>query len=283
MRASPSTSTGSDLKVYQALPYYVSAGQSAAILPSATPVGNATIAVTYNGQTSATAQVKVVKTAFGILTLNGAGSGPAAAFDTHSSYLGLSNAANPGEVVTLWGTGLGPATGNETTVGGTAGDLGNNVPITVWVGGKQATVQYHGRSQYPGLDQINVYVPTGVTGCYVSVVVQGGNIVSNFATIPVATSGRVCSDINGMASSDIQVLLAKGTFTQGSITIDKSTNQSPAITVGPVTVPGGTTTTDSVSAGFIQWTPRSTALLWGLATRSRWADAYWPHTRILRR
>ena len=38
--------TGSDGKTYQAIPYYVSATQSAAILPSSTPTGNATISVT---------------------------------------------------------------------------------------------------------------------------------------------------------------------------------------------------------------------------------------------
>ena len=156
--------TGSDGKTYQALPYYVSAGQIAGILPSATPVGNATITVAYNGQTSAAAQVKVVKTAFGILTLNGAGSGSAAAFDTHSNYLGATNAANPGEVVTLWGTGLGPSPDSDTATTTKPTDLGSSVPITVWVGGVQATVQYHGRSQYPGLDQINVFVPSGVSG-----------------------------------------------------------------------------------------------------------------------
>src|ERR1035437_3502147 len=203
--------TGSDGKTYQAIPYYVSATQSAAILPSSTPTGNATISVTYNSQTSAQAQVAVVKTAFGILTLNGTGSGDAAAFDARNNYLGLINAANPGEVVTLWGTGLGPAFGDETSVGVTAGDLGSNVPITVWVGGQQAAaVQYHGRSQYPGLDQLNVVVPAGASGCSVSVVVQGGSMVGNLVTISVAATGRVCSDMNGLPSSIVQSLFAKG-------------------------------------------------------------------------
>ena len=218
--------TGSDGKTYQAIPYYVSATQSAAILPSSTPTGNATISVTYNSQTSAQAQVAVVKTAFGILTLNGTGSGDAAAFDARNNYLGLINAANPGEVVTLWGTGLGPAFGDETSVGGTAGDLGSNVPITVWVGGQQAAVQYHGRSQYPGLDQLNVVVPAGASGCSVSVVVQGGSMVSNFVTIPVAATGRVCSDMNGLPSSIVQSLFAKGNFSIGFIYLSKTTNFS---------------------------------------------------------
>jgi uncharacterized protein (TIGR03437 family) len=248
--------TGSDGKTYQAIPYYVSAGQSAGILPSATPVGNANLTVTYDGRTSTPAQVKVVKTAFGILTLNGAGSGPAAAFDQHYNYLGFTNAANSGEVVTLWGTGLGPASGDEAAVGATMGDLGNNVPITVWVGNQQATAQYHGRSQYPGLDQINIIVPSGAYGCYVSVVVEGGNMVGNVATIPIVAGGRTCSDtlITPLSGSDIQALLNKGTFSLGTAAITKSTAQQPVISVGGQTFGGGTTTTDQATSSFARWT-----------------------------
>jgi uncharacterized protein (TIGR03437 family) len=93
--------TGSDGKTYQAIPYYVSSSQSAAILPSATPLGDATIAVSYNGQTSAAAPMKVVQTAFGILTMSGDGSGAVAAFDVHGSFLGPNNAANPGDIITF--------------------------------------------------------------------------------------------------------------------------------------------------------------------------------------
>jgi uncharacterized protein (TIGR03437 family) len=185
---------GSDGNTYHAIPYYVSSSQSAAILPSATPVGDATIAVTYNGQTSAAAPVKVVKTAFGTLAVNGAGSGAAAAFDASYNLLSPTNAANPNEVITLWGTGLGPANGDETALGGTSYDLGDAVPITVSIGGKKGALQYHGRSQYPGLDQINVVVPAGVSGCYVPVEAQGGALAGNLVTIPVAAGGRVCTD-----------------------------------------------------------------------------------------
>jgi uncharacterized protein (TIGR03437 family) len=40
---------------------YTSAKQVAAILPSDTPEGTGTITVTYNGQTSATAPIRVVR------------------------------------------------------------------------------------------------------------------------------------------------------------------------------------------------------------------------------
>src|SRR5207248_153455 len=58
-----------------------------------------------------------------------------------------------------------------------------------------ATVAYHGRSVYPGFDQINVIVPSGAApGCYVSIVVRSGGIVSNFATIPLSADGNFCLD-----------------------------------------------------------------------------------------
>jgi uncharacterized protein (TIGR03437 family) len=137
--------------------YFVSDGQIAAILPSATPTGTGQITVTLNGQTSQPGAITVVQSAFGMLSLNGVGNGPAAVFDVNSRYVNLTNAANPGDFITLWGSGLGPVTGDET-ITQTPMNL-TNIPIEVDIGGKSAVVQYSGRSIYPGLDQINVQVP----------------------------------------------------------------------------------------------------------------------------
>src|SRR5579863_8261957 len=160
--------------------YYVLPTQLAAILPSATPVGTGTITVSNNGQTSAPAPIQVVQSNFGILTYYGTGSGFASAFDAAfpatSPYLGLTASANPGDVLTLWGSGVGPDPGNpDETVPQTPNNLQNSVPIEVEIGGIQATILYAGRSIYPGLDQINVTVPPGVSpGCHVSLVVRSG-------------------------------------------------------------------------------------------------------------
>ena len=54
--------------------YYAIPTQVAAVLPSTTPVGTGTITVKYKGQTGM-APITVTKSAFGILTANGAGSG----------------------------------------------------------------------------------------------------------------------------------------------------------------------------------------------------------------
>src|SRR5436190_6205639 len=58
-----------------------SAKQITAVMPSAMPSGSGTLTVTLNGHTSAPAPVQVAPAAFGINTLNGAGSGPAQIVD----------------------------------------------------------------------------------------------------------------------------------------------------------------------------------------------------------
>ncbi len=148
----------------QPLLYYLSPTQINAVLPSSTPVGKAHT-VTNSGGTSTGYPINVVASAFGLLTFNWLG--PLAGFNAsnNGAYLGFSASANPGDILELWGTGLGPVA--DDAAGGPV-----SAPATVYIGGIAADVQYHGRSSYTGLDQINVVVPTGVTGCNVSVVVQ---------------------------------------------------------------------------------------------------------------
>jgi uncharacterized protein (TIGR03437 family) len=201
--------------------YYVTPTQIAGILPSNTPVGSGMLSVLNNGTVVASTTIQVVQSGFGILTLNGLGTGQAAAFDVNNNYLSFINALHPEEYVILWGTGVGPvAAGTNETVKQTPTNL-SNVPFKAWIGGMPATVYYHGRSTYPGLDQVILIVPKGVTpGCYVSVVTQSGNIVSNTATIPVASSGRTCSEpTEGVSASQYQTLESLGTISFGFIAI----------------------------------------------------------------
>ena len=89
--------------------YYLSPTQINAVLPSNTPVGTGQIMVGNNGQSRAmAAPIQVVRSAFGILTSNGMGAGPAAATDPQGRPLGDTNAANPGEYITLWGSASDP-------------------------------------------------------------------------------------------------------------------------------------------------------------------------------
>jgi uncharacterized protein (TIGR03437 family) len=230
--------------------YYLFPSQIGAVLPSATPVGTGTITVTTSAGTSADFPIQVVASAFGLLTTNN-GAGPVQGYDAsinasnQYTLFGFSEAANPGDILELWGTGLGPVTGDATGVSVT--------PMAqVFIGGIAAGVQYAGRSGFTGLDQINVVVPAGVSGCYVSVVVQTGNYVSNFATLPVAAKGsRTCSDTSNLLSTSLLNELAqKGTLNIGSVGLNKST--TPGTMVGGITVGGGTT--DSGSATFLKLT-----------------------------
>ena len=204
----------------QAIPYYVTPGQIAAILPSATPVGTGTITVTNNGQTSKPANIQVVQTEFGLDTLYGTGSGPAVAEDAKGNVLTPTNAANPGQAIVLWGSGVGPDPGNpnETIYPQKQNNL-TNLNIEVDIGGIPATVAYLGRSLYPGLDQINVTVPPNVQpGCFVSVVVWTGTNMSNFGSLPIAASGQTCSDqVIPYSGTELETLGTKGAVNVGTL------------------------------------------------------------------
>lgn len=194
--------------------------QVAALLPSNTPVGAGTLTVMYNGQSGST-PVTVVASNFGILSVNETGTGPAIATHVNNTVISDTNAANTGEEIMIWGTGLGPlpsGISDAAAPGSNGGNIGN---ITVWVGGVQANVVYHGRNPSdPGLDQINLNIPNGVSGCYVSLVVQTGNLVSNTTTLAIAPNGTTCSDPNGLSLSSLTpALTANGAARIGFITV----------------------------------------------------------------
>jgi hypothetical protein len=219
-------------------------------------VGTGTLTVVMPNTNTANIPITVVQSAFGILTLNQAGTGAAWAFDANNSYatIGYATAANPGDVIVFYGTGLGPVTGDETQ---TQSQTNLSTPIEVDIGGVSAQVAYHGRTVFPGLDQVNVTVPSGVTGCNVSLVVKTGNYVSNSTTIAVAAAGsRVCSDANTGLTSAVLTKCATSGCSTGSITISKTTTTTQGITVpGFGTIGGGTTTSDDVSASFSKISP----------------------------
>ena len=181
---------------------YTQDGQIAAILPSTTPIGTGTIRVTYNGAASPTAPIQVAAVSPGLFTRSQQGSGPGVIQDANGAYNGFTNAFKPGQTVTFWGTGFGPISGSDAGVPPTGNLPGTNV--TALIGGQTATVTYAGRSSYAGVDQINITIPSGVSGCFVSVGIFDNGVPSNFTSISVASSGAVCSDPNLFTAADIQ-------------------------------------------------------------------------------
>jgi uncharacterized protein (TIGR03437 family) len=212
-----------------AIMYYSLAGQIAAILPSRTPVGTGTLIVTYNGLASATAQIVVVAGNIGVFTLNTTGSGDAVAtLPATNTVISPSNAPNPGEIVTLWATGLGPVSGDESQPAQQA-DLAN-IPLKVFIGGQPANVLFRGRNACcSGVDTIYVTVPQGLTGCANSVIMQIGNLVSNATSIPIGTNGRNCVPI---APNQTGGGLGSGTHSFGGLSLVRQSTSIAAI--GPV-------------------------------------------------
>lgn len=192
-----------------ALLYYASDTQVAALLPSNTPTGSGSFTVTYNGQTSAPIAHGVGPSAIGIFTVDSTGQG--AAIVTYADYSLVSpvkaancggpnttcGAANPGDTLILWGTGLGAVTGSDAAGAG----LGQPVPnaqITLWLGGVQAPVVYAGRSGCCiGEDQVVFTVPNNVpVGCSVPITIQSPGTASNTGFIAVANGSRNCTAVN---------------------------------------------------------------------------------------
>ena len=224
----------------QAPLYYLLPQQLAGILPSSTPTGTGTLVVTNNGRSSAAAAITVVKSAFGALALNGAGTGAAAVHDAAYTLLSNTNATNPGKAVIFYGSGVGPTTGNETvSQEGTnaSGDL-TGISVSVQIGGKTAQVLYRGRTIFPGLDQINVVIPTldaGTYSCTVTVTITTNSVQANVLNIPVASSGNTCNTPGtgggGNTSttptqSEIDTWTAAGSYKTGTVGLLHTTGYS---------------------------------------------------------
>lgn len=96
---------------------YSLAGQAAAILPSNTPPGQATLMLTYNGvQSPYPVQINAVPTAAGIYTLSSSGLGPGVFTALDNSVKTFTATAKPGDIVTAWATGLGPIDGPDNVL-----------------------------------------------------------------------------------------------------------------------------------------------------------------------
>jgi uncharacterized protein (TIGR03437 family) len=190
-----------------ALPVYVSASQINAIMPSNAPIGTVSLQVLYNNARSNFTPVRIANTAFGIYTALGTGLGPGAlenfVSQTNQPVNGPNVPAQPGQTITLYGTGLGPITGADNTTP-SVGNL--PVQVQVFVGGIAAAVQYSGRTPlYPGEDQIDFQVPSNAPlGCWVPVYVKtAGSVVSNFVSMAIQTAGGACTNATSPSISNI--------------------------------------------------------------------------------
>jgi uncharacterized protein (TIGR03437 family) len=241
--------------------YYVLPQQLAGILPSNTPVGAGTLTVRNNGKNSLPVAIDVVRSAFGVLTASGAGTGSARVQDASQGYQELSStrATVPGNVLVFYGSGVGPVTGDET-IQQVQADL-TGIPISVTIGGKPAQVFYRGRTVFPGLDQINVQVPAldaSTYGCNVVVLITTNSVAANATTIPVAQSGTACpttpvtggGPVSGATQQEIDRWIAAGSYTSGSISLGRNTLYSVADGIPGVNSGTTITKSDTFTADF---------------------------------
>lgn len=175
--------------------FFVSSGQIAGLLPSRTPAGTGTLTVTVNGTRSAAAPITVVTRSIGILSLAQNGQGPAVMQVANAAgqvlLNSVTNSAQGGQVGVFYGTGLGAVPFDESRG---APVLNLDPPLEAFVDGRPAKILFQGRVPgLAGLDQFNVEIPAGVTGCYATIWFQSGTILSNLTTISVSP-GPACPD-----------------------------------------------------------------------------------------
>jgi uncharacterized protein (TIGR03437 family) len=194
------------------------------LIPSTTPVGPASVTLNYNSQT-ATQIVNIVATSFGLYS---AGGETALAQNITSNGIQLNNLthpAHPQDFVTLWGTGLGPATADH---------------VSVLLGGHPFPVTYVGPSaDSAGLDQINFQVPDDSSipqGCYVAVNVEIGNTISNLATLSLSHDDGSCTHPLGLTADELAQLDAGGQVYVGQIDLYSTIGGPPSSLFSPAYV-----------------------------------------------
>jgi uncharacterized protein (TIGR03437 family) len=172
---------------------YAFANQVAAVVPYGVAAGSqAQVVVQYQSQTSGSFTVAVAPAALGLISADSSGQGQAMAVNQNGSANSASTPAPAGSVISLFATG-----GGQTTPAGIDGALASAplpqqlLPVTVMIGGQQATVQSAGAAPgQAGVMQIDVQIPASLqTGSAIPVVAQAGGASSQDG-ITIAVSGQ---------------------------------------------------------------------------------------------
>ena len=145
----------------QAYVLYVNTGQLNVQVPVNAPLGQVNVTVTVGSLTSAPFAITLAQYAPAIFTVNGFGTGLASCTRSNGSVISASNAPNPLEVVSCYGTGFGPT--NPVVPTGTVptGLAPTVAQPTVTVGVATAQVTFSGLVSI-GEYQINFRIPGSV-------------------------------------------------------------------------------------------------------------------------
>jgi len=155
--------------------------------------GTANVIVTRNGIASPAVTVNIAPAQPGIFSFP-PGGGYAIAINNDGSLAAPENAipgiathpALTGDVLVLYASGMGAVDPVVANGAASLDQLRNTIVMpTVLIGGKTGTVFFSGLTpQFPGVNQINVQVPPGVTpGDQVPIQIQVGNFTSSSNTV----------------------------------------------------------------------------------------------------
>lgn len=177
-----------------------------AVLPASLPLGPAQLIFYHSGLT-VTAPITIVPLSPGLFP-------PTAAFAVQQMGSGqvrqpnqLTHPAQPGDTVTLWGTGL------------------RSAPVvTVLLGGIATTASAVGPAPgMPGVDQIQFVVPDNPAipnDCYVAVAVQTPGFKSNTISFSKTSDGSACQSALGLTTADLATLDAGGTVGLAQLSVE---------------------------------------------------------------
>jgi hypothetical protein len=183
----------------QAIPATITS-QNTFLVPAGIPQGTAELLWQYAGATYQSLDVKIAPHNFE-LTRNGPNGSAAIA------SVGLATPAQPGQTISLTGSGLGYGT-----------------QVTAAIGGLPATVVYAGRGTPAGMDLIQLQIPTGVAdGCYVPLVLNIGQSVVSSA-ISVTSTGAPCRHPWGLSLTDLKNLDAGGVLNVAQVSLSTALN-----------------------------------------------------------
>jgi uncharacterized protein (TIGR03437 family) len=173
--------------------YYVSPTQLSVIVPYEIQGSTGSVAqiqVVNNGTSSNVVTEFVNATTPGVFTNPVGGLGLAAAEHANFSLITENSPAQVGETITVYVTGLGDSfpTPSDGAAAGRQSPTSNT--ITADISGVSATVSYAGLTpQYPGLYQVNLVIPSGVSAGDNLIDISGPDSYTSEAILPIGSTG----------------------------------------------------------------------------------------------
>ncbi len=222
-----------DGRIFNPLMLYAGTTQINAVMLSEVPVGEHRLRVIRDGRAGPFRSVKVVRSSPGLFVQARDGLPRFAVAQANYSdgpqLLTRELPARPGDVVTIWATGLGPVSADQ----GQAQSVDSH--IEVWIGGQQAEVLFKGRSSCcVGLDQLNIRAPDGPDNCRVPVRVVAGGVTSNDVTIATSRSGA-CGDQEPFpARVYVTRTQTEGTLHESAVALVRAFRQTDPVALPPL-------------------------------------------------